>query len=90
MIPPLCPHTIRRCIEALPEESDSEKTNERDTAINQCVAALEALLPAPDPAKELVEQWCLAVGADLDSPAATNVKMFLAHLIQSGKIEVKG
>lgn len=91
--PPLCPDTIQVCIEALP---DAEVLRGDPWsagwcgAIDRSRAALEALLPKPDPAKALVEEWQAECPIPLGQYGPATLEPFARWLIQSGKIEVKG
>lgn len=57
--------TIRACIAALPDPMFRDRFCFRD-AINESLAALEALLPKRDPAEVLLEEWADNLGEDDD------------------------
>jgi hypothetical protein len=82
-----CPRTVRMCIEALPKISIPYPNGLQVTEVHpKARAALEALLPKPDRAEELAEEWMLRADWP-DMGVYMAVVEYTRDLIERGEIK---
>lgn len=79
---PLCERTIQAAIDMLGGRDDMIEARE----------ALISMLPKPDPAKTLVEEWrnagtVIFAGDTLGTPAVPSVEMFARWLAETGRLK---
>lgn len=82
------PRTVMACIEAVRPEGDWSGEKDHELALNFAVSRIKALLPKPDPAKALVEEYRQTFkNPDIVATHMDDETAFAEWLVSTGRLQ---